>query len=107
MTDKTIVIIIYERAEIKFEFTIIIVWCVKADIVVNEPKKPIIKKYYSVSFVGADIPINKPIKKHPTTLIKSVPDELESKKYFSHSSFIVEMYSIPYSLKSHEETEGS
>ena len=44
MTDKIIVTIIYERAEIKFEFIIISVWCVKADIVVKEPKKPIIKK---------------------------------------------------------------
>ena len=35
--------IIYETAEIKFELNIIIVWCVNADIVVNDPKKPIIK----------------------------------------------------------------
>ena len=44
MTDKIIVTIIYERAEIKFEFIIIIVWCVKADIVVNDPRNQTIKK---------------------------------------------------------------
>ena len=45
--------------------------------------------------MGADIPINKRIQKHPTMLIKSVPDGLESKKYFSNSSFIPNLDTAP------------
>jgi hypothetical protein len=41
---NTTVIIIYERAEIKFELAIITVWYERADIVVKEPRNPITKK---------------------------------------------------------------
>jgi hypothetical protein len=78
---------IYRAASPKFWLLNISSVCIeKADIVVKEPKKPIIKKSWISDLISAKNPKRSPTKKHPRMFTLKVPIYWLVRKYFETAS---------------------